>query len=188
MVYLEPGYIGLEPFVNCWLNQLPPGINRNELRALFDQYLEPAIDFLRRNVRELVASVNGNLVFSLLNLLDTFIEFLRPKNTGKLHFSGSIFYTIQWSITYVHTRYGDNFSNTPYIDKFFFFWTYLTLHCIYNIIVFNMNQITVHPCLFTTFVLLTTFWPSESAPKEFLKRFGYFSWKIIANCAVKRRL
>ena len=82
MVYLEPGYIGLEPFVNCWLNELPPGIDRTELRVLFDTYLEPAIDFMRRNVRELVASVNGNLVFSLLNLLDTFIEFLRPKNTG----------------------------------------------------------------------------------------------------------
>ena len=82
MVYLEPDYIGLQPFVNCWLNELPPGIDRTELRLLFDQYLEPSIDFIRRNVKELVVSVNGNLVFSLLNLMDTFIECLRPKNLG----------------------------------------------------------------------------------------------------------
>lgn len=24
MVYLEPGILGLNPFANCWLNQLPP--------------------------------------------------------------------------------------------------------------------------------------------------------------------
>jgi dynein heavy chain len=33
-------------------------------------------------MKELVVSVNGNLVFSLLNLMDTFIEPLRPKAMG----------------------------------------------------------------------------------------------------------
>ena len=82
MVYLEPEYIGLDPFVNCWLDELPPGVNRTELKSLFDQYLVPSIDFIRRNVKELVVSVDGNLVFSLLNLMDTFIECLRPKDMG----------------------------------------------------------------------------------------------------------
>ena len=61
MVYLEPGYIGLEPFVKCWLNNCPPGVNREELKLLFDKYMEPAIDWMRRNVKEIVGSVNGNL-------------------------------------------------------------------------------------------------------------------------------
>ena len=61
MVYLEPGYIGLEPFVSCWLNNCPPGVNREELKSLFDKYMEPAIDWMRRNVKEIVGSVNGNL-------------------------------------------------------------------------------------------------------------------------------
>jgi dynein heavy chain len=31
MVYLEPGVLGLEPFVNCWIKRLPPvsSLNRN---------------------------------------------------------------------------------------------------------------------------------------------------------------
>ena len=82
MVYLEPDYIGLQPFVNCWMNELPPGLDRTKLGELFSAYLLPSIDFIRRNVKELVASVNGNLVFSLLNVMDTFIECLRPKATG----------------------------------------------------------------------------------------------------------
>ena len=84
MVYLEPGYIGLDPFVNCWLEQCPPGVDRNMLRALFDLYLEPCIDWMRRNVKEIVGSVNGNLVFSLLNLMDTFIACLKPKDMGPI--------------------------------------------------------------------------------------------------------
>ncbi|CAG5113648.1 Oidioi.mRNA.OKI2018_I69.chr2.g7738.t1.cds [Oikopleura dioica] len=82
MVYLEPGGIGLEPFVDCWISQLPPGVDRACLKDLFDTYMEPSIDFVRRNLKEIVTSVNGNLVFSLLNLLDTFVEPLRPKETG----------------------------------------------------------------------------------------------------------
>jgi dynein heavy chain len=82
MVYLEPGYIGLEPFVSCWLNNCPPGVNREELKSLFDKYMEPAIDWMRRNVKEIVGSVNGNLVFSLLNLMDTFLNPLKPKEVG----------------------------------------------------------------------------------------------------------
>ena len=54
------------------------------LRALFDLYLEPCIDWMRRNVKEIVGSVNGNLVFSLLNLMDTFIACLKPKDMGPI--------------------------------------------------------------------------------------------------------
>merc|ERR1719500_2220189 len=78
MVYLEPGYIGLPPFVKCWLDKQPSDINNNnnrpKMEKLFKFFLEDGIDFVRRNVHEFVPTVNGNLVFSLLKFLETFIE------------------------------------------------------------------------------------------------------------------
>ena len=35
MVYLEPEYIGLDPFINCWLEELPAGICRVTLKVCF---------------------------------------------------------------------------------------------------------------------------------------------------------
>ena len=35
MVYLEPSYIGLPPFVECWLRKLP-----EPMKELFDAFLE----------------------------------------------------------------------------------------------------------------------------------------------------
>ena len=56
---------GLSPFVNCWLNECPPGLDRSLLRTLFDKYMEPAIDWMRRNVKEIVGSYD--IFVSILN-------------------------------------------------------------------------------------------------------------------------
>ncbi|XP_025097584.1 dynein heavy chain 1, axonemal-like [Pomacea canaliculata] len=74
MVYLEPSYIGLEPFVDCWLNTLPPLIKpyRQKFKELFDFFMEPAIAFVRKTLREIVTTTDGGLVFSLLKLLYCF--------------------------------------------------------------------------------------------------------------------
>ena len=42
MVYLEPGILGLEPFVDCWLRKLPDLIYpfKDQLKALFDMFME----------------------------------------------------------------------------------------------------------------------------------------------------
>ena len=45
MVYLEPSYIGLEPFVECWLKKLPKNIypHRDTLQTLFDQFMQVGV-------------------------------------------------------------------------------------------------------------------------------------------------
>ncbi|PVD29059.1 hypothetical protein C0Q70_11656 [Pomacea canaliculata] len=85
MVYLEPSYIGLEPFVECWLKKLPDNIyeHRDTFKHLFDVFMEPAIKFMRSNMKEIVASVDGQLVFSLLKLLDCFFSPFIPKEGEK---------------------------------------------------------------------------------------------------------
>lgn len=42
MVYLEPGILGLEPFVDCWLRKLPDLIYpyKDQLKNLFDKFME----------------------------------------------------------------------------------------------------------------------------------------------------
>ena len=41
MVFLEPSIIGLQPFVNCWLKQLPDKLYeyQDTLTQLFDSFL-----------------------------------------------------------------------------------------------------------------------------------------------------
>ena len=45
MVYLEPSYIGLAPFVECWLRFLPENIEpyKEKLQDLFDKFLEVCV-------------------------------------------------------------------------------------------------------------------------------------------------
>ena len=47
---------------------------------------QPAIDFLRRNVKEIVGTVDCNLVFSLLKLLECFFTPFMPKEVSYLLF------------------------------------------------------------------------------------------------------
>lgn len=42
MVYLEPSILGLFPFVECWLNQIPEALKvyTEQLRSLFARFLQ----------------------------------------------------------------------------------------------------------------------------------------------------
>ena len=75
MVYLEPSILGLQPFVDSWLeSKLPEHIQpfSDQLRSLFSSYLEDGIDFVRRHTREVVGTVDSQLAMSLMKLLDSF--------------------------------------------------------------------------------------------------------------------
>ena len=82
MVYLEPSILGLSPFVRCWLKKLPEPImpHKEKLEVLFHKFMEPSIKFLRRNLKEIVPTNNGNLTFSLLKPLDCFFVPFIPKD------------------------------------------------------------------------------------------------------------
>ncbi|XP_017768545.1 PREDICTED: dynein heavy chain 1, axonemal-like [Nicrophorus vespilloides] len=72
MVYLEPGVLGLPPYLNCWLRRLPPlAVDfAPQFQELFNQYMYPAIALVRGHLRELLVSVDSALVTCFLNLLD----------------------------------------------------------------------------------------------------------------------
>jgi len=81
MVYLEPSILGLKPFVECWIRKLPEVCfqYREKFEQLFEALLEPAIAFVRKNNKEIIPTMDSNLTFSLLKLLDCFLSPYRPK-------------------------------------------------------------------------------------------------------------
>ena len=81
MVYLEPSILGLSPFVTCWLQQLPDVISpyTEQLEKLFGAFLDPSIRYIRQNTKEFAPTVDGNLTFSLLRLLECFFTPFLPK-------------------------------------------------------------------------------------------------------------
>lgn len=75
MVYLEPSILGIQPFIDSWINsQLPELIHpfKEQLTSLFNMYIEDAIRTVRRHMREVVSTVDSQLVMSLMKMLDCF--------------------------------------------------------------------------------------------------------------------
>ncbi|XP_019331155.1 dynein axonemal heavy chain 1 [Alligator mississippiensis] len=76
MVYLEPSILGLKPFTECWLREIPEVMKPflEQLASLFSKFLEDSISFVRRSVKEVIASTDSNLTMSLLKLLECFFQ------------------------------------------------------------------------------------------------------------------
>ncbi|VDM31966.1 unnamed protein product [Hydatigera taeniaeformis] len=83
MVYLEPSILGLKPFVDCWLQSLPPPIypHKEKLERLFDIFLEDSIRFIREHTTENIRSSDGQLTFSLLKLYSCFYSRFQSKSS-----------------------------------------------------------------------------------------------------------
>nr|XP_033782541.1 dynein heavy chain 1, axonemal isoform X1 [Geotrypetes seraphini]XP_033782544.1 dynein heavy chain 1, axonemal isoform X1 [Geotrypetes seraphini]XP_033782545.1 dynein heavy chain 1, axonemal isoform X1 [Geotrypetes seraphini]XP_033782546.1 dynein heavy chain 1, axonemal isoform X1 [Geotrypetes seraphini]XP_033782547.1 dynein heavy chain 1, axonemal isoform X1 [Geotrypetes seraphini] len=81
MVYLEPSILGLVPFTECWLKQIPAIMKpfTQQLESFFTQFLQVSINFVRTTVKEVIPSTDNNLVMSLLKLLDCFFMPFIPK-------------------------------------------------------------------------------------------------------------
>lgn len=81
MVYLEPSILGLSPFIRCWMKSLPKALNphKHALKLLFHKFMEPTIAYVRKNLKEIVPSTDGNLTFSMLKLMDCFFSPFIPK-------------------------------------------------------------------------------------------------------------
>lgn len=92
MVYLEPSILGLKPFLECWVKKLPENliVHAAKLNALFESYLAPAITYLRKNLKEIIPTMDSNLTFSMLKLLDCFLAPFKPRDVSSVaigHFS-----------------------------------------------------------------------------------------------------
>ncbi|XP_030585284.1 LOW QUALITY PROTEIN: dynein heavy chain 1, axonemal-like [Archocentrus centrarchus] len=85
MVYLEPSILGLTPFTECWLRQIPKALKpyKEELSSLFARFLQDSITFVRTSVKEVITSLDSSLTCSLLKLLDCFFSPFHVKESGR---------------------------------------------------------------------------------------------------------
>jgi len=77
MVYMEPGALGNDPLVKCWLNTIPDAFKKRKglaqtIEGLFTKYMNEMLKFMRKNCKEPVFSVDNNVVQSLLRILDCY--------------------------------------------------------------------------------------------------------------------
>jgi len=83
MVYMEQVHVGMLSLVRTWgstqLKELTGLRNANKMVAFIEDHLEAAIDFLRYECKEKVATSNNQVTSALLNLI---VAMLKKENVG----------------------------------------------------------------------------------------------------------
>ncbi|XP_043978634.1 dynein axonemal heavy chain 1 isoform X2 [Gambusia affinis] len=76
MVYLEPNLLALSYFTECWLKHIPEALTQyaEHMNSLFSRFLPDSISFVRSSVKEIIPSLDSNLICSLLKLMDCFFS------------------------------------------------------------------------------------------------------------------
>eukprot|EP00798_Chlamydomonas_sp_ICE-L_P008519 gene8518-4817_t len=110
MVYVEPSQIGWKPLQASWMHTLPAHMkddHRVHLDNMFQWLVDPCIAFIRKNCRELVPTSDIALPVSLMNIMDSLMDELRPLEGKPLQlpakdivkFIDSVFvFALIWSI------------------------------------------------------------------------------------------
>ena len=90
MVYIDPNSLGVRPLIESWLTQLPDPVMELRkttvpiLAKIFDRYLEPTLEFVRRNCPEPVQTADNNLVQSCTRILDCYLVAYKDTDAKKV--------------------------------------------------------------------------------------------------------
>ncbi|XP_055472779.1 dynein axonemal heavy chain 7, partial [Psammomys obesus] len=109
MIYMEPQMLGWRPLMMSWLNTLPQSITviqKEFIEGLFDRMVPVSVEFIRRHTKELSPTSDTNLVRSLMNLIDCFIDDFGDENKQKERsdresfslIEGIFLFSLIWSI------------------------------------------------------------------------------------------
>ncbi|GFO15608.1 dynein heavy chain 12, axonemal-like [Plakobranchus ocellatus] len=107
MIYLEPSSLGWRPLVKSWLNTLPTFLSQEIfmfIEGMIEWLIPPCIDFVRHYCKEYIQASHSNQVVSFLSFVDMQMkEVLSDEHAStnkhmKAYFSGSILFSIPWTI------------------------------------------------------------------------------------------
>lgn len=71
MVYFDPSDFGWKPYVATWLHKTHLKNHVEQLRKLFDQFIDPLLEVHRKDIKEPVPCIEINLIRSLCNLIES---------------------------------------------------------------------------------------------------------------------
>ncbi|XP_022423000.1 dynein heavy chain 7, axonemal [Delphinapterus leucas] len=109
MIYMEPHMLGWRPLMLSWINLLPPVISiiqKEFIIGLFDRMVPISVEFIRKHTKELSPTSDTNLVRSLMNLIDCFMnDFADEVKVGERNdretyslLEGIFLFSLIWSI------------------------------------------------------------------------------------------
>nr|XP_045723438.1 dynein axonemal heavy chain 7 [Mirounga angustirostris] len=109
MIYMEPHMLGWRPLMLSWINLLPAAISliqKEFIVGLFDRMVPVSVEFIRKHAKELSPTSDTNLVRSLMNLIDCFMDDfadevkVRERNDRETYslLEGIFLFSLIWSI------------------------------------------------------------------------------------------
>ncbi|XP_032591888.1 dynein axonemal heavy chain 7 [Drosophila grimshawi] len=109
MIYLEPSSLGWEPLVASWKNTLPPtfhSVSKNLISSLINRFCPLLLFIVRKSLREIAPTSDTNLMVSLMNFFECFIDDYRDEkyvaNISDLDFraqtEGIFLFSAIWSL------------------------------------------------------------------------------------------
>nr|XP_010946997.1 dynein axonemal heavy chain 7 isoform X1 [Camelus bactrianus]XP_045367940.1 dynein axonemal heavy chain 7 isoform X1 [Camelus bactrianus] len=109
MIYMEPHMLGWRPLMLSWINLLPATISviqKEFIIGLFDRMVPVSVEFIRKHTKELSPTSDTNLVRSLMNLIDCFMnDFadevkVRERNDRETYslLEGIFLFSLIWSV------------------------------------------------------------------------------------------
>jgi dynein heavy chain len=122
MVYLEPVHLGWEPLITTWEEEMVEEIPEDNLKLIVGIVREVCtklLPFIRKELKEVVSSVDNNLIAATLKLLKTFlgregngVDLIKNKLTNK-QILAYVSFSLIWSLgANLHdksrTKFGDS--------------------------------------------------------------------------------
>ncbi|NP_001355646.1 dynein, axonemal, heavy chain 7B isoform X1 [Mus musculus] len=109
MIYMEPHMLGWRPLMVSWINTLPQSVSiiqKEFIEGLFDRMVPLSVEFIRRHTKELSPTSDTNLVQSLMNLIDCFMDDFADENKQKERndresfslLEGIFMFSLAWSV------------------------------------------------------------------------------------------
>ncbi|XP_075385072.1 dynein axonemal heavy chain 7 [Tenrec ecaudatus] len=109
MIYMEPHMLGWRPLMLSWINVLPPlvtAMQKEFIIGLFDRMIPLSVEFIRKHTKELSPTSNTNLVRSLMNLIDCFMDDftddskMKDRNDREIYslLEGIFLFSLIWSV------------------------------------------------------------------------------------------
>ncbi|KAJ1503211.1 Dynein heavy chain 7, axonemal, partial [Coelomomyces lativittatus] len=107
MIYMEPQSLGWIPIFSSWLNDAIKNESHvTTISQLFKDWVDPCIDFIRKECTELCDTLNSNLARSCMHIFQAL--YLESKPTTNTQLASILMFSLVWSVGGVLNAHSKN--------------------------------------------------------------------------------